>query len=78
MDNWSVFLVIGEVLAFAGVIFNFSSKFNQSIGEFRAVIAELKETVKDMQQNSNQTHNKIFDKLDNHEKRISHLEGKEE
>lgn len=74
MDNWNVFLVIVEVVAFAGVILSFSSKFNQTIGEFRAVIVELKETVKDMKDNSRKTHKEIFDKLDDHETRISHLE----
>ena len=34
----------------------------------------LNETVKDMQKNSRQTHKEIFDKLDDHETRISHLE----
>lgn len=75
MDNWDVFLIVGEIIAFAALILSFSSKFNQSIGEFRAVIVELKDTVKDMQQNSRKTHKEIFEKLDDHETRISHLEG---
>lgn len=75
MDNWSVFLVILEVMGFAGLILSFSSKFNQAIGEFKAVIVALKETVQDMQQNSRKTHKEIFDKLDDHETRISRMEG---
>lgn len=75
MDNWDVFLIVGEIIAFAALILSFSSKLNQSIGEFHAVILELKETVKDMQQNSRKTHKDLYDKLDDHETRISHLEG---
>lgn len=74
MDNWNIFLVVVEIVAFVGVFVSFTSKFSQSIGEFRAVIVELKDTVKDMQKNSRQTHKEIFDKLDDHETRISHLE----
>lgn len=74
MENWDVFLVLVEIVAFVSVILSFSSKFNQTLGEFRAVITQLKETVGDMQQNSRKTHKEIFDKLDDHETRISHLE----
>ena len=75
MDNWDVFLIVGEIIAFAALILSFSSKFNQSIGEFRAVIVELKSTIKDMQQNSRATHKDLYEKLDDHETRISHLES---
>lgn len=76
MDNWDVFLIVGEIIGFAALILSFSSKFNQSIGEFRAVIKELKETVKDMKKTNSETHKDIYKKIDDHETRISHLEGK--
>lgn len=74
MTNWDVFLILAEIVAFIAVILSFSSKFNQTLGEFRAVISQLKETVTTMQANSRETHGKIYKKLDDHEKRISHLE----
>ena len=74
MQNWDVFLILAEVVAFVGVILSFSSKLNQTLGEFRAVISQLKETVENLQKTNRETHKEIFDKLDDHEKRISHLE----
>lgn len=76
MGNWDVFLALVEIVAFVALVLKFSSKLNQTLGEFRAVITQLKETVKDMQSNSRKTHKEIFDKLDDHETRISHLETK--
>lgn len=74
MENWDVFLILAEVVAFVGVILSFSSKLNQTLGEFRAVISQLKDTVENLQRTNRETHKEIFDKLDDHETRISHLE----
>lgn len=77
MQYWDVFLILAEIVAFVAVILSFSSKFNQTLGEFRAVITQLKETVANMQANSRDTHKRLFDKIDDHETRISRLESKE-
>lgn len=74
MDNWNVFLIIVEIVAFLSVFVSFTSKLSQALGEFRTAIEQLKDTVADIQQNSRKTHKEIFDKLDDHETRISHLE----
>lgn len=74
MENWDVFLIIAEIVAFLGVFLSFSSKFNQTLGEFRAVIKQLKETVENLQKNNRETHKELFEKLDDHERRISRLE----
>lgn len=74
MQNWDVFLILAEIVAFISVILSFSSKFNQTLGEFRAVISQLKETVANMQTNSRDTHKTLFKKIDEHETRISRLE----
>ncbi len=78
MQYWDVFLILAEIVAFVAVILSFSSKFNQTLGEFRAVITQLKETVANMQTNSRDTHKRLFDKIDDHETRISRLESKED
>ena len=75
MQSWDVFLILAEIIAFVGVILKFSSTLNQTLGEFRAVISQLKETVKTMQTDSSATHKDIYDKLTDHETRISHLEN---
>ena len=74
MEQWDVFLVLVEIVGFLAVVLSFSSKFNQTLGEFRATISELKEAVKSMKRESRETHKDIFEKLDDHETRISHLE----
>lgn len=74
MDNWNIFIVLGEIVAFLAIFVTFTSKFGQVLGEVRAVISQLKETVENMQKNSRETHKEIFDKLHDHETRISHLE----
>lgn len=74
MDNWDVFLILAEVVAFVSVILSFSSKLNQTLGEFRTAILQLKEAVTELKTTNRATHKEIFDKLEDHETRISHLE----
>ena len=78
MQYWDVFLILAEIVAFVAVILSFSSKFNQTLGEFRAVITQLKETVANMKINSRDTHKRLFERIDDHETRISRLESKED
>lgn len=75
MGQWDVFLVLVEVVGFLVLILSFTSKFNQTLGEFRATISELKDAVKSMKRESRETHKELFEKLDDHETRISHLES---
>lgn len=77
MENWDVFLVLVEVVAFVIAILSFSSKFNQSLGELRAVIKQLKETVEKMEKRSHETHANLYKIVNDHESRISVLESKD-
>lgn len=81
MGQWEIFLTIVEIVAFIGVVLKLFSKFSETfreiscvITEFRGAITQLKETVNAMKKDIRETHKDIFDKLDDHETRISHLE----
>lgn len=81
MGQWEIFLTIVEIVAFLALVLGLFSKFSATLNEiscaiteFRGAIAQLKETVTGMKKDSHETHKEIFDKLDDHETRISHLE----
>ena len=81
MGQWEIFLTVGEIIAFLALCFGFFSKFSTTLNqiscaitEFRGAIAQLKDTVSSMKQDSRETHREIFNKLDDHETRISRIE----
>lgn len=75
MQYWDVMIVIIAVVGLFATVLPFFTKLNRTLGELNATVEQMQKVVSNFEANSRETHGKIYDKLDDHEKRISHLEG---
>lgn len=74
MDNWNVFLVLTAVVGLFATVLPFFTKLNRTLGELNATVAQMQKFISNFENNSRDTHGKIYNRLDDHEKRISRLE----
>ena len=74
MEYWDVFLVIAAVVGLFATVLPFFTKLNRTLGELNATVEQMQNVISNFEKNSRQTHGKIYDKLDDHETRISRLE----
>lgn len=74
MQYWDVFLVLSAVVGLFATVLPFFTKLNRTLGELNATVAQMRETMQASESNRRSTHKDIYKKLDDHEKRISHLE----
>lgn len=74
MQYWDVFVVIVAVVGLLATVLPFFTKLNRTLGELNATVEQMQKVISRFEENSHETHGKIFKKLDNHETRISHLE----
>lgn len=62
-----IFALVGFVISCATV----AAKVASAIGEFKAAVNDLKETLSEFRCNAHDTHEKLFEKLDDHTKKIN-------
>lgn len=74
MEYWDIFVVLVAVVGLFATVLPFFTKLNRTLGELNATVEQLKGIMANAEKKSRETHTKIFDKLDDHEKRISRLE----
>lgn len=74
MEYWDVFLVLAAVVGLFATVLPFFSKLNRTLGELSSAVSQIRETLRTAEKNRKDTHKEIFLKLDDHERRISHLE----
>jgi len=74
MEYWDIFLVLSAVVALFATVLPFFTKLNRTLGELNATVAQLQSIIEKSDKKSRETHKSIFEKLDDHETRISHLE----
>lgn len=74
MEYWDVFLVIVSVVGLFATVLPFFTKLNRTLGELNATVEQMQSFMTNFEQNSRETHGKIYGRLDDHETRISHLE----
>ena len=74
MQYWDVFLVLSAVVGLFATVLPFFTKLNRTLGELNATVEQMQNVITKFEENSHETHGKIFNKLDDHETRISHLE----
>lgn len=75
MEYWDIFIVIAAVVSLFATVLPFFTKLNRTLGELNATVEQIKGVLSNFEKNSRETHGKIYNKLDDHEKRISRLEG---
>ena len=74
MQYWDVFVVLVAVVGLFATVLPFFTKLNRTLGELNATVEQIQKVITDFEKNSRETHGKIYQKLDDHEQRISHLE----
>ena len=74
MEYWDVLVVIIAVVGLFATVLPFFTKLNRTLGELNATVTTLREIILNSEKKSRETHTRIFEKLDDHEKRISRLE----
>lgn len=75
MQYWDVFLVLAAVVSLFATVLPFFTKLNRTLGELNATVEQMQQVITNFEKNSRETHGKIYSRLDDHEKRISHLEN---
>lgn len=75
MEYWDVFLVIAAVVGLFATVLPFFTKLNRTLGELNATVEQMQSVISNFEKNSRETHGKMYDKLNDHETRISRLEG---
>ena len=75
MQYWDVFLVLAAVVSLFATVLPFFTKLNRTLGELNATVEQMQNVIGNFEKNSRDTHGKMYNKLDDHERRISHLEG---
>ena len=74
MEYWDVFLVLAAVVSLFATVLPFFTKLNRTLGELNATVEQMQIVISNFEKNSRETHGKLYNKLDDHEKRISRLE----
>lgn len=68
--TWEIFLGIAALVAFVSSIGAIIFKLSKTLAILETTIRTLADTLKDFKANSHQTHQTLFTKVDNQEKRI--------
>lgn len=74
MEYWDVLVVIIAVVGLFATVLPFFTKLNRTLGELNATVEQMQLVISNFERNSRETHGKIYNKLDDHETRISRLE----
>ena len=74
MEYWDVFIVLAAVVSLFATVLPFFTKLNRTLGELNATVEQMQNVISNFEKNSRETHGKLYNKLDDHERRISRLE----
>lgn len=85
MNEWAVFLVIGELVTFVAIFVKITNSYSTTITKLTVTLDNLQKCIEDMKKSEEETHRRIFKQLDEHDemlneqdKRISKLEDRKE
>lgn len=74
MEYWDVVVVIISIVGLFATVLPFFTKLNRTLGALNATVDQMQKVINNFEKNSRETHGRLYDKLDDHEKRISRLE----
>ncbi len=74
MEYWDVFVVLVAVVGLFATVLPFFTKLNRTLGELNATVEQIQNVMTNIDKKNRETHGKIYEKLNDHETRISHLE----
>lgn len=72
--SWEIVTGIIALIGVFGTVATWSSKLSMTLANLEATLKSLQETLKELKENNHESHKDIYQKLANHETRISHLE----
>lgn len=72
--EWSVFGVIAALAAFVLSVVTPIIKLNTIITELSTIVKRMSDDLNDLTERNAKTHDRIFERIDNHESRINKLE----
>lgn len=72
--EWSVFGVIAALAAFVLSVVTPIIKLNTIITELSTIVKRMSDDLNDLTDRNAKMHDRIFEKIDNHERRINKLE----
>lgn len=70
MEEWKIFLTIGTVLTFVGMIIGPISKLITAIVKLTDSVDSLKLSFEETNANNSKTHERIWNELETHEEKI--------
>lgn len=76
--EWQVYLVIVSLIGFCVAVVTPIIKLNTSIVKLNEALNRIDANLSDLSSSNKTQHDKIYSRLDDHEKRITVLEVKEE
>lgn len=72
--TWEIVLGIIALVGFVGTIATYASKQSGILSKLEATLTALNETLEELKENNRASHKDIYNKLGDHDKRISKLE----
>ena len=72
--TWEIVTGIIALVGFIGTIATYASKQSGILSKLEATLKALNETLEELKENNRASHKDIYEKIGNHEKRISKLE----
>ena len=72
--TWEIVAGIITLAGFVITIITITSKLTGVVAELKATLEALNKTLEDLQENNRASHKDIYNKLSDHDKRISKLE----
>lgn len=74
MTEWGVFGVIVAIVAFVVTVVTPIIKLNSTIIKLTTIVENMSRNLEELTERNSNTHSRIFDKLNDHETRITVLE----
>lgn len=73
--TWEIVLGIIALVGFVGTIATYASKQSSLLAKLETTLGALNNTLEELKENNRASHKDIYNKLDNHDTRITRLEG---
>lgn len=76
--TWEIVAGIIALFGFILTIAGYSGKLSKALASLETTLKALKETLDEFKESNKESHKEFYERLDNHESRISRLETKHE
>ena len=73
--TWEIAIGIFALVSFVGVFVGAAWKLSSTVSKLSTIIATLQKSLEDIRNDSRASHRNIYEKLDNHENRITTIEA---